>query len=65
MQIPPWKLRCPVCRNFFQPRHAGQIRCDDGVCRKNCAFIDEYDRKERELTKIVILLEGEDYDQAE
>ena len=30
----PWKMKCPVCNEFFQPTHAGQKRCTDPICRK-------------------------------
>jgi hypothetical protein len=59
MQVPPWKVRCPICREFFQPRHAGQVRCSDPICRRNGAFVDEFDKSEREMTRIAILLEDD------
>ena len=28
----PYKVRCPVCKDFFQPRHASQLLCGCKDC---------------------------------
>lgn len=28
----PYKVKCPVCKNFFKPRHASQVLCENADC---------------------------------
>jgi len=59
MKMPPWKVRCPVCHEYFQPRHAAQWRCTDSECRKKSAAVEDVLEFGLERKRIEALL-GED-----